>query len=304
LKPRDLVDLILLAAIWGASFLFMRVAAPEFGPIALIAVRVALAAALLIPIALWHGHGPALAAQPGQFAWVGLLNSALPFTLLAYATLSLTAGFVSVLNATVPLFTALVAYVWMREGLTRDRALGLALGFVGVLLLAWDRLAVGGLTRGGQPTAAWAPLIAMGAALIATLSYGVAAIFTRRNMTGVAPLASATGSQIGAALALAPLAWIYWPSSLPSVTAWLSVVMLGSVCTALAYILYFRLINHVGAARAVSVTFLIPAFAMVWGRTFLAEIVTAKMLAACAVILTGTALSTGLLRWPTRGQSQ
>jgi drug/metabolite transporter (DMT)-like permease len=290
---RDITDLVLLGAIWGASFLFMRVAAPEFGPVALIAVRVALAAALLLPLLVWRGLARELLARPGQLVIVGTLNSALPFTLLAYATLTLTSGFVSVLNATVPLFTAMVAYLWLKDKLTRGQAIGLALGVAGVLLLAWDRISAAGATRGAQPA-----MLAIAAALGATLSYGIAANFTKRYMKGMAPLVSATGSQVGATLVLLPLLAWFWPSGDISINAWGSVLALGSVCTALAYILYFRLIANVGPARAVAVTFLVPGFAVVWGYALLGEGVTLKMLAACAVIVLGTALSTGVIRWP------
>jgi drug/metabolite transporter (DMT)-like permease len=296
---RDILDLTLLAAIWGASFLLMRVSAPEFGPVALIAVRVALAALLLLPFLLWRGQGPELLARPGQLVLVGVLNSALPFTLFAFATLSLTAGFVSVLNATMPLFTALVGYFWLRDKLTRGQVVGLVLGAAGVALLSWDRIAAAGASRG----AALPALLAICAALVATLSYGVAANFTKRYMTGVAPLVSATGSQVGAALALAPLAVLYWPAAPISLKAWLCVLGLGAVCTAVAYILYFRLLANIGPARAVTVTFLVPVFAVAWGYAVLSEAITLKMLAACGVIVLGTALSTGVLStnamaWP------
>lgn len=291
---RDLIDLTLLGAIWGASFLFMRVATPEFGPVALIAVRVAIAAGLLLPVLLWQGRGHELLARPGQLMIVGTLNSALPFTLLAFATLTLTSGFVSVLNATVPLFTALVAYFWLHDKLGRSQVIGLALGVAGVCLLAWDRIAAAGAARGAATPA----LIAIAAVLGATLSYGIAANFTKRYMTGVAPLVSATGSQVGATLVLLPLALLFWPSGAIGAKAWGSVIALGSVCTALAYVLYFRLIANIGPARAVTVTFLVPGFAVGWGYALLDEMITVKMLLACTVIVLGTALSTGVIRWP------
>jgi drug/metabolite transporter (DMT)-like permease len=134
------------------------------------------------------------------------------------------------------------------------------------------------------------------AALVATLSYGIAASYTKRRLTGVDPLAVATGSQVGAALVLAPLALLAWPARPVSFTAWASVIVMGVACTGIAYILYFRLIAHVGPARAIAVTFLVPAFAILWGAVFLGEAVTMQTAVAGLVVLAGTALSTGLVK--------
>lgn len=139
MKPRDLLDLLLLAALWGGSFLFMRVAAPEFGPVALALVRVAVAAAFLVAVLAWLGRLDGLRARWAPLAIVGTINSALPFVLFAYATLSVTAGFAAILNATTPMWGALVAWAWLREPLGAARAAGLAVGFAGVLLLVGSR---------------------------------------------------------------------------------------------------------------------------------------------------------------------
>jgi drug/metabolite transporter (DMT)-like permease len=286
MKPRDLLDLLLLAALWGGSFLFMRVAAPEFGPLALIELRVGIAAVFLLVVLVARGRLGLLRAHAAPMAVVGVINSALPFTLLAYATLSVTAGFASILNATSPLWGAIVAWVWLRERLTPWRMAGLAIGFAGVLLLAWGKVS---FKPGGSG-------LAILAALIATLSYGIAASYTKRRLTGVDTLAVATGSQVGAALVLLPLALLAWPARPVSFTAWASVVAMGVACTGIAYILYFRLIAHVGPARAIAVTFLVPAFAILWGAAFLGEDVTMQTAAAGLVVLAGTALSTGLVK--------
>ncbi len=280
---RDLIDLLLLGAIWGASFLFMRVAAPEFGPVPLIAVRVAVAAAFLSAV-LSHRNGfSEMRGRLVPLGVVGALNSAIPFSLFAFATLSLNAGFASVLNATAPLFGALVAYVWFRESLSPARVFGLALGFVGVLILVSGRLSLGGDLR------------AILACLLAALCYGIAAHYTKARLMGASALAIATGSQIGAAVVLAAPAVYFWPTRTPSVSGWLFALVLGVVCTGLAYVLYFRLIARAGAARAIAVTYLIPVFGMGWGWMFLGERVTASMVLGCAVILLGIAMATGVL---------
>lgn len=242
MSRRDLLDLLLLGAIWGSSFLFMRVAAPEFGPVPLIAVRVVVAAVFL-SIVLARGSGFSdLKDRLIPLGVVGAVNSAVPFSLFAFATLSLTAGFAAVLNATAPLFGALVAYVWLRESLAVARVIGLGIGFLGVLILVSGRLSLGGDL--------WAIL----AGLLAALCYGIAAHYTKKRLAGASPLLIATGSQIGAAVLLLAPALYFWPTKAPSLSAWLFALVLGVVCTGLAYILYFRLIARAGAARAIAVT--------------------------------------------------
>ncbi len=289
MRARDAFELLVLAAVWGASFLFMRIAAPELGPVALIWLRVSIAAACLVPLAALRRRG-ALRGRALPVAVVGAINSAIPFCLLAYATLSLTAGLASILNATSPLWGALVAHYWLADRLDRSRALGLAVGFAGVVLLVWGRAS---FRAGGGG-------LAVVAALGATLSYGVAASYTKRKLTGADPLALAAGSQLAAAVLLAPGAALLWPAHAIPLRAWAAVLGLGVVCTAFAYVLYFRLIAHVGPARAIAVTFLIPPFALAWGGLFLGEPLTARTVASACVILAGTALATGALRLPAR----
>ncbi len=286
MRTRDVVELVVLAAMWGASFLFMRVAAPEMGPVPLMALRVGIAAALLAPWLAIRGGLGALRGRVLHVAVVGAINSALPFSLLAYATLSVTAGLASILNATSPLWGALVAHLWLRDRLDRSRSAGLVTGFAGVAFLVWGRAS---FRHGGAG-------LAVVAALIATLSYGVAASYAKRFLRGVDPLAVAAGSQVAATLLLLPGAVALWPASPASARAWGSVVALGTACTAVAYVLYFRLIASVGPARAIAVTFLIPIFAVAWGALFLGETVAPRTVAGTAIVLAGTALATGLLR--------
>jgi drug/metabolite transporter (DMT)-like permease len=292
MKPGDLVAFVLLAALWGASFLFMRVAAPAFGPFALVEVRVAIATACLLPLLAWRGRLPALRGRAFVLAVVGVLNSALPFVLITYSTLTITAGFASILNATVPMWAALVARLWLRERIRVTQWLGLAIGLGGVALLVWGRIDL-------RPAGAqWSATLAIAAALLAALSYGVAANYAKRRLAGVDTLAVATGSQLAAALALLPCAAATWPAASIGVRDWAHAIALGVACTGLAYILYFRLIDRVGALRAASVTFLIPLFGVLWGALFLNEAITLQMAAGAAVILIGTALAVGFVGAP------
>lgn len=289
MRARDFADLVALAALWGASFLFMRYAAPAFGPVALVQVRVTIAAAFLLALLAWRGRPALLRAHAAPLGAVGVLNSAVPFVLFTYATLTVTGGFASILNATTPLWTALIGRMWLRDRISAWQWLGLAIGFAGVILLVWGRL------DPNPSGAAWQDTLAIGAGLAGTLAYGISANFTRARLAGVPPLAVATGSQVSATVALLPLAIVFWPAQAPGAAAWAAAIVLAVACTGLAYLLYFRLIARVGAMRAAAVTFLIPVFATGWGAAFLAEPVTWQMLAGGAVILAGTALALGLV---------
>ena len=219
---------------------------------------------------------------------------ALPFALYALAALVLSAGLMSIFNATVPLWGALIAWVWLHDRPTATRAVGLAIGFAGV---AWLSIGKAELRPGASGVS---PAVGIAACVAATALYGFGANFAKKAAARVPPLAVAAGSQFAATVLLAPLALAAWPATPPGASAWGAAVLLALLCTGLAYILYFRLIARVGAARAISVTFLIPAFAALWGFVFLGERPTAEMLAGCAVILLGTAMATGVLRWRAR----
>lgn len=285
MKPRDLLDLVLLAALWGGSFLFMRYAVPDFGVVPLIWLRVAVASACLLPLLLMKGQLGALRQRAGALAVMGLFNSGLPFLLIAWATLSITAGLASIMNAMTPICTALIGALWLGDRLDGRRGLGLLIGLAGVALLAADKA---DFRPGGS---GWA-IVAM---LLATLCYGFAANHTRRHLQGVPALVNATGTQLVSALVLLPLALWNWPARSPGLGPWLAALVLGVACSALAYLLFFRLIARVGASRAVTVTFLVPVFGTLWGALFLGEPVTAAMLAGGAVVLLGTGLATGVI---------
>jgi len=286
-------EFILLAAIWGSSFLFTRLGAAEFGALATAGVRVTVAAIFLTPVLLARGLGPTLQRHWQKILFLGLLNSGIPFACYAYALLSITTGLSALLNATVPLFGALVAWLWLKDRPHGLKILGLLIGFVGVAMLAWGKASfkpdASGLSSG------WAVV----ACLVATSCYGIAASYTRRYLAGVSSLVVATGSQIGAALGLALPTVLFWPSQTPSLTAWAALLVVGVLCTGIAYVLYFRLIDKMGAARSLTVTFLIPVFAVIYGVIFLDESVTAWMLMCGVIILAGTALSVDVFKWRT-----
>lgn len=291
MKSSDLAELIGLAALWGASFLFMRMGAVEFGPVALAAVRVVGATLFLIPVLALRGQMHVLRQHWAPIFMVGVMNSAIPFLCFSYAALSITAGLSSIFNAATPLFGALIAWLWLKDRLAPSRVVGLAIGFAGVLWLAWDKAS---FKPGGS---GWA----IAACLVATFCYGVSASFTKKRLSGVAPIAVAAGSQLSAALVLFLPAAMWWPATMPSQHAWMAAAGLAFACTGVAYVIFFRLIAHVGPANAISVTFLIPVFAVLWGWVFLDEGLTLAMVAGCAVILVGTGLTTALLKLPMSG---
>ena len=285
-------EFILLAALWGASFLFMRLGTLEFGPLPTAGLRVAIASLALLPVMLSRGLWPQLRQHWKPVMICGLINSAIPFALFSFALLSISTGLSSILNATVPLFGALVAWLWLGDKPGTSRTVGLVIGFIGVALLASGKASFKPDASGA--VTAWGIL----ACLLATISYAVAASFTRRFLSGLNSLMVATGSQIGAALGLALPTLLMWPAQAPSLKAWGALLALGTLCTAVAYVLFFRLIERLGPARAITVTFTIPVFAVFYGVTLLGETVTTWMLFCGVIVLCGTALATGLVKLP------
>ena len=281
-------EFVLLALLWGSSFLFMREGAQAFGAFPTAWVRITLAAIMLTPVLIWRKELPVLHAHWRPAALSGLLNSGVPFACYAYALMHITTGMSSILNATTPLFGALIAWAWLGDKLNATRALGLALGFTGVVLLASD-------VPGGISFQSGGSGLAIAACLLATFCYGIAGSFTKRYLQNVPSIVTTTGSLWGASIGLAIPALLTWPSETPTLHAWAALGIAGLLCTALAYVLYFRLMTRTGPARAMTVTYLIPVFANFFGVVFLDEVVTHWMMGCAVVIVMGTALASGLV---------
>ncbi|GAB5380184.1 MAG: DMT family transporter [Aliiglaciecola sp.] len=290
MRLQDSFELILLASVWGASFLFMRSATPEFGAIALVVVRTGIAALCLLPLLLISKKWGVIKQYWRPILFVGIVNTAIPFCLFSHATVSLGAGLASILNATAPMFGAIVAFLWLKDRLSKLAVFGLMLGFSGVVVISSARTGV-------DLSTSTMPILL---ALASTCAYGIAACYTKQFLSGVNTLAIATGSQIFATLVLAPLALWFWPEVNPSNDAWLQVIVLGVFCTGLAYILYFRLIENIGAPRAITVAYLVPVFGVMWGMIFLNETLSALMVAGAGLILFGVGLTTGMLKFRLR----
>jgi len=278
----SLARLLALSAIWGASFLFMRMGAPVLGPVPLIACRVLFAAIFLALVGAALRKPLHLRRNAGHYLVLGLFNSALPFLLFAFAARTLSASLLSILNATAPIWGAVIGAAWTRTALPARSLLGLVLGVAGVALLVG--LAPGTLREG-------APL-AIALALAASFSYGIATNYARSAKT-VEPFANAHGSMWGATLLIAPALPLAPPSATPTLAIALAVLALGVVCSGIAYLLYFRLIADIGAASALTVTFLVPVFGVLWGHLVLAEPLGWNTLAGAAIVIVGTALVTG-----------
>lgn len=294
MRRADAGSMLSVAAIWGASYLFIRVGAPEFGAAAMGGVRAVAAALLLLPLLLWRGQLAALRKHWRGISFVGVTNAALPFLLFNFAALTIPAGLSSILSATTPLFAALIGAIWLGERLTLTRMAGLSLGFGGVVLLVAGKLHF--LPQQDMLRTVLASL----ACLAATLLYGISGNFSKRYLAEAPPLAVATGSQMVAAVLLVGPALALWPAEPPSAKAWGAVLALAALCTTFAYVLFFGLIARLGASKAMSALFLIPAFGVLWGCLFLGETFSLQMGVSCLVILAGCALTTGLvepLRW-------
>ncbi len=271
-------ELTVLGAIWGASFLFMRIGASDFGPFALVEVRLALGALILFPF-LWRERARFDAPLRWRLAGIGAVNSAIPFTLFAWGAERAPAGVGAICNALTVMFTVLVGVVFYRERITARQSLGMLAGFAGVVILASGR------------TAGAAVGMAALAGTLASLFYGFGVNLIRRQLAGVPASAVAAATLLGATLLLAPLAAITWPQEPIPLRSWVSAVLLGVLCTGAAFVLYYRLIVRIGGPRASMVTYLIPLFAMLWAWGILAEQPTMSMALAAALILGGVALS-------------
>jgi drug/metabolite transporter (DMT)-like permease len=284
MNTANLLRLVLLAAIWGGSFLFMRISAPVLGPAVLIELRVLFAALFLAAVGLVLKKRLHLRAHWKHYFILGFFNSALPFLLFAFAARTLSASVLSVLNATAPMWGALLGAAWSRQKVGLKSGIGLVLGTVGIaLLVGFDHVAA-------RPGAG----IAVAAALLAAFSYSVASLYAR-SAKSVEPFANAHGTMWTSALMVLPVLPLFpaTGSFTPGIAA--AVLALGVLCSGIAYILYFKLIEDVGTTSALTVTFLNPVFGILWGALFLHETIGWYTIVGSAIVLVGTALVTGFV---------
>ena len=280
---RDYIELLILSAIWGSSFLFLRIASPEFGPIFLIELRVASGLLILMPICLLLGKFKELKQNWKIISIVGLANMAIPFCFFAYSALNMGAGALSIINATVPFFTALIAFILFQQKLSRIGLLGLLIGFSGVVALVFDPSESSGITS----------KLAIPSALFACVLYGLALNLVAQKLQGVSGISITAGGLLFSTLFLFPLAILERPEVVPLGSVWVSVLALGIVCTGFGYILFYRLIARIGSQQAIMTTYLIPIFSILWGNLFLAESITVFMVLGVILVLSGVGMTTG-----------
>ncbi|MGM0536257.1 MAG: DMT family transporter [Pseudomonadota bacterium] len=287
MSPADTLRLMLLSSLWGLSFIFMRVASPEFGPVPLVLVRMGVGAALLAPLLLGARYLRLVRENAGRLFLLGLINHVLPFSLLALATTRLEAGFTSLINATTPIFTALLGALCFATPIQRQQYLGLALALFGVYVLSADRL---DFALGGD---GWFILAVLGA----TFCYGVAGNYSRTYLAHLPVRVLAAGSTAMSALILLVPGLLLWPAEPISGLAWANGLALAVLSTTLAFLLYFGLIASAGATATSTVTFLVPVSALVWGYLLLGERLGLQILVGMAITLAGTAIATRMIRW-------
>ena len=292
MKIRDLLTLLILAAVWGGSFLFMRVAGPVLGPFVTVELRVGIASVALFLYAVAIKHRPSILHKWKEFLVIGALNAAVPFVLITTAELYLTSSLASILNATTPAFTAVVAWIWIKEALGLKKITGLVIGVIGVVVLVgWSPIPLNGKI-----------LLSVAFSLTAALLYGIAGIYVSKVLKGIKPIDLAIGQQIAATLLLLPFALSDFPRKVPSLAVIVSILGLAVLSTAFAYLLYFRLLNNIGPVKTLSVTFLVPIFGTLWGYLFLHESVYVTTYVGMAVIFVGIMFVTN--SWPSFSENK
>jgi drug/metabolite transporter (DMT)-like permease len=288
----DFFRMVFLAAIWGASFPLMRMSVGDFGPVPIAMIRVVGGSLFLAPLLLYRKELQAAKDKWQHIACVGIFNSAIPFFLFSFAASAIAPGLASVFNATTPLWGALIARIWLGDRLTRPQIFGLAIGFTGVLYLAWDTAYF------KEGASAGRSLLAVVACLTATACYGFSGSYTKKYLKGVPPLATSTGSLISAgALLIIPAATV-WPAQNPPLSSWWCVFFLAAGCTGVAFVVFYRLLANSGPTIALAVAYMIPVFANLWSWLLLGEPPTKSIVLGCIMILTGTTLATGLIKAP------
>jgi drug/metabolite transporter (DMT)-like permease len=285
LRGQDAARLVALGAMWGASYLFMRVAVPHFGPALMIELRVLVAGLMLAAFMYATGRRPEWRRHWRNWLFVAIVGTALPFTLIAEALRTIDASTAAILNALVPLFTTVIAAIWIRDPVTAPKAAGIVLSIAGTaILVGWTP----------QPMSA-AELTAASMSVVATLLYGINMVFNTVRLREATPIATSACTLLLAALVLAPFTPVDRSFAAVPTSAWLAVAGLAIVSTTVAFIYYYRLIADIGPVKASTVTLLVPVFGMIWGVIFLDEPLTPGRVAGCATILFGCAMILGLV---------
>ena len=286
MSPAQFFQFLIMSALWGGSYLFLRIATPEFGVIPLLTVRSFLAFLFIIPFVLIYKKQRELITNWQPLLIVGIIGAAIPYGLTSYATFYATSGYASLMSATTPIFSAIIGYFWLKDAINRLAILGIMIAFIGVYVLALDKESI---DEG-------AGLIPVYAALVAAVFYATFGNFSKLKFAKMDKIVVTAGTQFYAILMTLPLSVFFWPSTLPSTTSWLSVLVLGVACTGWAFFTFYKLIDQIGVNKTISSTYLIPVFGIFWGWLFLDEKITFHILVGIVTILSGVALTTGLIK--------
>ena len=291
MRGQDLARLVALGAMWGASYLFMRVAVPHMGAVLMIELRTLVAGLLLAAFLYATGGSANWRKHWRAYLFNGVVGTAVPFALIAQALHTIDASTAAILNALVPLFATVIAAAWIREPITPAKAGGIALSIAGTaVLVGWTPTPMTG-----------AELFAASLSVVATILYGLNIVFTKVHLREASPRGISAATLLLAAAALAPFTPLDRDFAAIPANAWLALAALAIVSTTLAFIYYYRLIADIGPVKASTVTLLVPVFGMVWGIAFLGEPAAPGRIAGAAIILFGCALILGLVRLPSRG---
>ena len=281
MKILDFIQLLLLASLWGSSFLFLRMDAPILGPIWLIEIRLLLSGLIFIPYLIRKKNFIFTKFQLVDLIVLSLLNTTIPYLLFAFGSIHLTAGLNSILCATTPLFGIIIANIWLKEKLTFKKLIGLILGFAGVIIVVdFNKISVFNNS-----------IIAIFGDLLGSFFYALGANYIKCKFTNVSPLVITSFSLISSAFFLIPFLPFSRLEHIPSLKIISSIIFLAFICTSLAYLIYFKLIKNIGSTKALMVHYLIPFFSMIWGNLFLQEIVTSFMLSGSLLIILGTLIA-------------
>lgn len=279
----DYILLISLSAIWGSSFIFMRVLAPALGPVVTADMRLLIAGLVLTVYLRLRNQRLDLLKNLKRYIIIGLLNSGIPFLLFSFAALYLPSSISVIINSLTPLFGVLFSILWLDEKITAKKISGIALGIIGVIIIRGS----GNLELTPMTT------IAMAACVLATMLYGLASTYVKLYAKDIAPSAMATGSQLVAGILLLPLIYFFPTRTELTITIALTTIAFAFLCSAIAYVIFYRLLKNLGTTKALSVTFLIPVFGFIWGYFFLKEEITMIMVIGSLFVLSGIYFVTG-----------
>ena len=271
--------LIFLGALWGSAFMFIKVATPEYGPVALVNARLIIASLIFLPILLRKKYLPLLSPIWKHVLILSVINNMIPFTLFSYASLGSSSNILAILNATTAFNTMVIAYFWINESVTLKQIIGLILGFIGVIILV-------------NPQNSAATLISSISCLFAAAFYSLSTVFIQKNSAKTNKLVLIGWSIVFSAVLMMPISYIYLPESMPSFEANISAVWLGAVSTGLGFLGYVRLIDKIGAVKTSIVAYFLPVFGILWGYIFLDEKISTSVVIGCLVVLIGIFLAT------------